>query len=166
MSRLSKVIKVLNDMVTEDEDQEKKRQEALASLELLKPVVPNEVYIWYQSLGIKGLWSPQNILEMYRMVPEQIPPGVRDWIAGLQYTNYVTLYDIARFGIRKEQVSLYVIKTSSSMCMANEYYVIQKDVDSYQLTTDINKATKFTREDLTQVPRGLRVGWETKEVYV
>ena len=100
------------------------------------------------------------------MVPEQIPPGVRDWIAGLQYTNYVTLYDIARFGIRKEQVSLYVIKTASNMCMANEYYVIKKDVDSYQLTTNFNKATKFTYVQLTNVPRSLKVGWEIKEVYV
>lgn len=165
MSRLSKVIKVLNDMVTEDEDQEYKRREALASLEALKPVVPIEVYIWYQSLGIKSLWNPQNVLEMYRKVPEQIPPSVRDWIAGLQYINYVTLYDIARFGIRKEQVSLYVIKTASNMCMANEYYVIKKDVDSYQLTTDINKATKFTYVQLSKVPRALKVGWEIKEVY-
>lgn len=78
MSRLSKVIELLNDMVTEDEDQEYKRQEALSFIEELKPVVPIEVYIWYQSLGIKSLWNPQNILGMYRMVPEQIPPSVRD----------------------------------------------------------------------------------------
>lgn len=165
MSRLSKVIEVLNDMATEDEDQEYKRREALKSIEELKPIVPIEVYIWYQSLGIKSFWNPQNILEMYRMVPEQIPPAVRDWIKGQQYINYVTLYDIARFGIRKEQVSLYVIKTASDMCMSNDYYVIKKDYDSYQLTTSINKATKFTNAQLTKVPRSLKVGWTIKEVY-
>ena len=163
MSRLSTAVEVLTYMVTEGEVQEKKRQEALASLEALKAIVPNEVYNWYCDLRN---WNPMYVLEMYRERPEQIPPGVRDWISRQREIHYIALFDIARFGIRKEKVSRFVIKTAGNMCMTNDYYVIQKDVDSYQLTTDINKATKFTREDLTQVPRGLRVGWETNEVYV
>lgn len=163
MSRLSTAVEVLTYMVTEGEVQEKKRQEALASIESLKAIVPNEVYNWYCDLRN---WNPMYVLEIYRERPEQIPPSVRDWISRQKEIHYISLFDIARFGMRKEKVSRFVIKTAGNMCMTNDYYVIQKDVDSYQLTTDINKATKFTSVDLTQVPRGLRVGWETKEVYV
>ena len=78
----------------------------------------------------------------------------------------MVLYDISRFGYRKEKVSRFVIKTASNMCMANNYYVVKKGDKAYQLTTDIKNATKFTLAELNQVPESLQIGWTIKKVYV
>lgn len=78
----------------------------------------------------------------------------------------MVLYDISRFGYRIEKNLRLIIMTSSSMLMANNYYVVKKGDKAYQLTTDIKNATKFTRDELNRVPESLQIGWTIKKVYV
>ena len=163
MNGLERTIEVLNDIVTEDDTEEKERQEALAYLESLKPVVPNEVANWYSNITY---WSAPIILKAYNDKESGMPEIVRQWIDRLGITRDIVLYDISRFGYRKEKVIRFVIKTACNMLMANDYYVIKKDDQAYQLTTDINKATKFTLAELNQVPETLQIGWTIKKVYV
>lgn len=163
MNGLDKTIEVLNDIVTEDDTEEKERQEALAYLESLKPIVPNEVADWYKHITY---WSAPVILGSYENQLSGMPDIVRKWIDNLGDTRNMVLYDISRFGYRKEKVSRFVIKTASNMCMANNYYVVKKGDKAYQLTTDIKNATKFTLAELNQVPESLQIGWTIKKVYV
>lgn len=163
MNGLDKTIEVLNDIVTEDDTEEKERQEALAYLESLKPIVPNEVADWYNHITY---CSAPVILGSYENQLSGMPDIVRKWIDNLGDTRNMVLYDISRFGYRKEKVSRFVIKTASNMCMANNYYVVKKGDKAYQLTTDIKNATKFTLAELNQVPESLQIGWTIKKVYV
>lgn len=163
MNGLDKTIEVLNDIVTEDDTEEKERQEALAYLESLKPIVPNEVADWYNHITY---WSAPVILGSYENQLSGMPDIVRKWIDNLGDTRNMVLYDISRFGYRKEKVSRFVIKTASNMCMANNYYVVKKGDKAYQLTTDIKNATKFTLAELNQVPESFQIGWTIKKVYV
>lgn len=163
MNGLEKTIEVVNDIVTESDIEEKERQDALAYLESLKPVVPNEVADWYNNITY---WSAPVILGSYENQLSGMPDIVRKWIDNLGDTRNMVLYDISRFGYRKEKVSRFVIKTASNMCMANNYYVVKKGDKAYQLTTDIKNATKFTLAELNQVPESLQIGWTIKKVYV
>ena len=163
MNGLDKTIEVLNDIVTEDDTEEKERQEALAYLESLKPIVPNEIANWYSNIIY---WSAPIVLKAYNDKESEMPEIVRQWIDRLGETRNIVLYDISRFGYRKEKVSQFVIKTASNMCMANNYYVVKKGDKAYQLTTDIKNATKFTLAELNQVPESLQIGWTIKKVYV
>lgn len=163
MNGLERTIEVVNDIVTESDIEEKERQDALAYLESLKPVVPNEVADWYNNITY---WSTPVILGSYENQLSGMPDIVRKWIDNLGDTRNMVLYDISRFGYRKEKVSRFVIKTASNMCMANNYYVVKKGDKAYQLTTDIKNATKFTLAELNQVPESLQIGWTIKKVYV
>lgn len=163
MNGLERTIEVVNDIVTESDIEEKERQDALAYLESLKPVVPNEVADWYNNITY---WSAPVILGSYENQLSGMPDIVRKWIDNLGDTRNMVLYDISRFGYRKEKVSRFVIKTASNMCMANNYYVVKKGDKAYQLTTDIKNATKFTLAELNQVPESLQIGWTIKKVYV
>lgn len=163
MNGLERTIEVVNDIVTESDIEEKERQDALAYLESLKPVVPNEVADWYNNITY---WSAPVILGSYENQLSGMPDIVRKWIDNLGDTRNMVLYDISRFGYRKEKVSRFVIKTASNMCMANNYYVVKKEDKAYQLTTDIKNATKFTLAELNQVPESLQIGWTIKKVYV
>ena len=163
MNKLDKTIEALNDIVTEDDIEEKERQEALAYLESLKPIVPIEVADWYNNITY---WSAPVILNSYENKLSGMPDSVREWIYNLGDIRKIVLHDIARFGYRKEKVSRFVIKTASNMCMANNYYVVKKGDKAYQLTTDIKNATKFTLAELNQVPESLQIGWTIKKVYV
>lgn len=163
MNGLERTIEVVNDIVTESDIEEKERQDALAYLESLKPVVPNEVADWYNNITY---WSAPVILGSYENQLSGMPDIVRKWIDNLGDTRNMVLYDISRFGYRKEKVIRFVIKTASNMCMANNYYVVKKGDKAYQLTTDIKNATKFTLAELNQVPESLQIGWTIKKVYV
>lgn len=163
MKDLDKTIEVVNDIVTEDDTEEKERQEALAYLESLKPIVPNEIANWYSNITY---WSAPIILKAYNDKESGMPEIVRQWIDRLGETRNIVLYDISRFGYRKEKVTRYIIMTSSGMLMANNYYVVKKGDKAYQLTTDIKNATKFTHAELNRVPESLQIGWTIKKVYV
>ena len=163
MSNFDKVFDLIEDIEPDSALEEKLKKDALAYLESLKPIVPNAVADWYNSITY---WSTPVILKSYEEPLSGMPDIVRKWIDSLGETRNIVLYDISRFGYRKEKVIRFVIKTASNMCMANNYYVVKKGDKAYQLTTDIKNATKFTLAELNQVPESLQIGWTIKEVYV
>lgn len=142
---------------------EKLKEEVLAYLESLKPIVPNEVADWYNHITY---WNAPVILGAYENELSGMPDSVREWIDSLGDNRKMVLYDISRFGYRIEKNLRLIIMTSSSMLMANNYYVVKKGDKAYQLTTDIKNATKFTRDELNRVPESLQIGWTIKKVYV
>lgn len=163
MSNFDKVYDLIEDIEPDSAFEEKLKKDALAYLESLKPIIPNEVADWYNNITY---WSAPVILGAYENELSGMPDIVRKWIDNLGDTRNMVLYDISRFGYRKEKVRRFVIKTASNMCMANNYYVVKKGDRAYQLTTDIKNATKFTLAELNQVPESLQIGWTIKKVYV
>lgn len=163
MSNFDKVFDLIEDIEPDSALEEKLKKDALAYLESLKPIVPNAVADWYNNITY---WSTPVILKSYEDQLSGMPDIVRKWIDSLGDSKKMVLYDISRFGYRKEKFSRFIIMTASNMLMANNYYVVKKGDKAYQLTTDLDKATKFTLTELTQVPKALRVGWTTKEILV
>ena len=141
--------------------EERFKRDALEYLESLKPVVPKAVADWYDSITY---WSSPIIIKYYENKQSSMPEIVRQWIDRLGETRNIVLYDISRFGYRKEKVSRFIIMTSSDMLMANNYFVVKKGDKAYQLTTDMKNATRFTLTELTQVPKQLQVSWTVKEI--
>lgn len=163
MSNYDKVFDLIEGIEPDSALEEKLKKDALAYLESLKPIVPNAVADWYNSITY---WSTPVILKSYEEPLSGMPDIVRKWIDSLGDSKKMVLYDISRFGYRKEKFSRFIIMTSSSMLMANNYYVVKKGDKAYQLTTDIKNATKFTRDELNRVPESLQIGWTIKKVYV
>nr|DAF27092.1 MAG TPA: Protein of unknown function (DUF1642) [Caudoviricetes sp.] len=163
MSTMKSVKDFIKEVDTDSEPMKNWKDNCLEYLETLKPIVPNEIAAWYDQQTNR---NASYILRMYKGEIGTMPPYVKEWIDNLGGVSHVVLIDMARFGYRKEKVSRFVLKTTSSMFMTNDYYVIQKGQYAYQLTTDIAKATKFTLTELTQIPRSLNMAMETKEVYL
>lgn len=163
MSNFDIVYDLVNGIEPDSALEEKMKNDAMAYLETLKPIVPNEVANWYNNITY---WNTQVILKAYEDELSGMPDSVREWIDSLGDNKKMVLYDISRFGYRKENNLRLIIMTSSSMLMANNYYVVKKGDKAYQLTTDIKNATKFTRDELNRVPESLQIGWTIKKVYV
>ena len=149
MSNFDKVYDLIEDIEPDSAFEEKLKKDALAYLESLKPIIPNEVADWYNNITY---WSAPVILGSYENELSGMPDIVRKWIDNLGDTRNMVLYDISRFGYRIEKNLRLIIMTSSSMLMANNYYVVKKGDKVYQLTTDIKNATKFTRDELNRIP--------------
>lgn len=163
MSTIKSVKDFIKDVEAESGPKKDWKEDCLKYLDTLKPVVPNDIADWY---GQQPNRNASYIMRMYKGEIGTMPPYVKKWIDSLGDFSLVVLVDMARFGYRKEKVSRFVIKTSSNMCMANNYYVVKKGDKAYQLTTDIKNATKFTLAELNQVPESLQIGWTIKKVYV
>ena len=163
MKDLDKTIEVVNDIVTEDDTEEKERQEALAYLESLKPLVPSYFAKWYEKLKYQRM---SYVLELYHSAYNMIPGNVYEWISGLGRQMEMVLGDIERFGYRIERERLYVIKTPPLKYLPQEYYVIEHgngNETKYQFTTDKSKATKFISNDAYWVKTILKIDWILEE---
>lgn len=163
MSTMKSVRDFIKEVETDSEPMKKWKYNCLEYLETLKPIVPNAVADWYDHITY---WSAPVILGSYENELSGMPDSVREWIDSLGDDRRMVLYDISRFGYRIEKNLRLIIMTSSSMLMANNYYVVKKGDKAYQLTTDIKNATKFTRDELNRVPESLQIGWTIKKVYV
>ena len=163
MSNFDILYDLVNSIEPDSALEEKMKNDAMSYLESLKPIIPNEVADWYNSITY---WSAPVILGTYENELSGMPNSVREWIDNLGDTRNMVLYDISRFGYRIEKNLRLIIMTSSSMLMANNYYVVKKGDKAYQLTTDMKNATKFTRDELNKVPESLQIGWTIKKVYV
>lgn len=166
MKDLDKTIEVVNDIVTEDDTEEKERQEALAYLESLKPLVPSYFAKWYEKLKYQRM---SYVLELYHSAYNMIPGNVYEWISGLGRQMERVLGDIERFGYRIEREKLYFVKTPLLKYLPQEYYVLQHgkgDDAKYQFTTDKEKATKFTSNEALYVRTKLRIHWTIAEAGV
>lgn len=163
MSTIKSVKDFIKEVETDSETMKKWKDNCLEYLETLKPIVPNAVADWYDKLTYRR--APV-ILGLYENELSGMPDSVREWIDSLGDDRRMVLYDISRFGYRIEKNLRLIIMTSSSMLMANNYYVVKKGDKAYQLTTDIKNATKFTRDELNRVPESLQIGWTIKKVYV
>lgn len=163
MSNFDILYDLVNGIEPDSALEEKMKNDAMSYLKSLKPIIPNEVAEWYNSITY---WSAPVILGLYENELSGMPDSVREWIDSLGYDRRMVLYDISRFGYRIEKNLRLIIMTSSSMLMANNYYVVKKGDKAYQLTTDIKNATKFTRDELNKVPESLQIGWTIKKVYV
>lgn len=163
MNGLEKAIEVVNDIVTESDIEEKERQDALAYLESLKPLVPSCFADWYEKLPLKRM---SYVLDIYHNTHLIMPSNVYDWIYGLKHRMEMVLSDIERFGYRIEREKLFVIRTPALKSLPQVYYVIEHGADAeakYQFTTDKNKATKFTVNDAYYVRTKIRIDWVLEE---
>ena len=163
MSTIKSVKDFIKEVEANSEPMKNWKDNCLEYLETLKPIVPNEVADWYDKITY---WSAPVILGLYENELSDMPNSVREWIDSLGDDRRMVLYDISRFGYRIEKNLRLIIMTSSSMLMANNYYVVKKGDKAYQLTTDMKNATKFTRDELNKVPESLQIGWTIKKVYV
>lgn len=162
MSTIKSVKDFIKEVEAESGPKKDWKEDCLKYLDTLKPVVPNEIADWY---GQQPNRNASYILRMYKGEIGTMPPYVKKWIDSLGDFSLVVLLDMMRFGYRKEKVSQFVLKTQDTMFMAQDYYLIKQGDYSYQLTTDIDKATKFTLTELTQIPRTIKLALDSKEVY-
>ncbi|RKW15642.1 MAG: DUF1642 domain-containing protein [Catonella sp.] len=138
MSTIKSIKDFIKEVETDSETMKKWKDNCLEYLETLKPIVPNAVADWYDKLTYRR--APV-ILGLYENELSGMPDSVREWIDSLGDDRRMVLYDISRFGYRIEKNLRLIIMTSSSMLMANNYYVVKKGDKAYQLTTDIKNAT-------------------------
>lgn len=166
MNKLDKTIEVLNDIVTEDDTEEKERLDVISYLESLKPLVPSYFAEWYEKLKFQRM---AYVLEIYIDAHNTMPDNVYEWMNSLGRQREKILTDIERFGYRIEREKLYIIKTPTLKQLPQDYYVIEyrrDEGDSYQFTSDRNKATKFTRNESLYVRTRLKIDWTIEEVGV
>lgn len=158
MRELDKVIEVLNDIVPESDIEEKDRQDALAYLELLKPLVPSYVAEWFKKL---------NALEMCNLMSlnneTKMPNDIGCWFSRFGPAGKVVITDMIRFGYRVMKEKQYVIGSVTPLGRGQKYFVLQTRADdecAYQFTTDFDKATRFSESKARRVMGNLKVNWE------